>query len=130
MKTVIGAALLALPTLAHAQTRVPAIQATATSTASASVAAPSDHSTASPPAATGGNEGFVRPGDDATADPAGIFDRGTVKPERAACCSAIPALGKSERDAAGRRGWLCPVPVRRHAAHGRLRALAGVQLGA
>jgi P-type conjugative transfer protein TrbG len=43
MKRAIGVALLALPTLAHAQTQVPAIQATATSAASASVSAPSDH---------------------------------------------------------------------------------------
>src|SRR5580698_6344354 len=44
MNTIMRAALFtALPSLAYAQTQVPAIQASATSTASASVSAPTDH---------------------------------------------------------------------------------------
>ena len=111
MNKAIGAALLvALPSLAHAQTQVPAIQANANASATAAVTSmalpdrgPFDQAagatTVSTPPATATNSAACRverASRDATCDPADFFCRRAVEPQRAARRGLVPPLGKPQ----------------------------------
>ena len=120
----IGAALVAsLPALARAETQVPAIQANATASASATLRRgrptirPELRRRAAAPVPV------TMPPPISLVSPAVA----PLNSKERAGSGAFAPLGKPQRNAARRRRWICPLPVRGNPPHSRLRTAPGLQ---